>query len=51
MSMLGAETPATGLPKGAFFDPVTRRVVIAPEAVWENDVVSPTSFTKDSAVL
>ena len=51
VSMLGAETPATGLPKGSFFNPVTRCVVIALETVWESDIVSPTSFTEDSAVL
>jgi len=51
VSMLGAETPATSLPNGAFFDPVTRRILIAPEAVWEDDVISPTSFAEDSAVL
>jgi len=51
VSMLGAKTPTTGLPKGAFFNPVAGRILIAPEAVRENNVVSPTSFSEDSAVL
>jgi len=35
MSVLSTETPTTGLPKGALFNPVTRIILIAPKAVGE----------------
>ena len=44
MSMLGAKTPATSLPKGAIFDDVTRNILVASEAVWKLECSSPTSF-------
>jgi len=46
VGMLGAKTPATSLPQGALFNPMTRFVLIASEAVWELDFVSLTSFAK-----
>jgi len=48
VSMLSAETPTTRLPKGAFLDPMTGCVLVAPEAVWENDLVSLTPLAKYS---
>ena len=51
VSMLGTEAPATGLPQGTLLDPVTGCILIAPEAIWEDDVVPPTSLTKYDAVL
>jgi len=51
MSMLSAETPAAGLPEGAFFDPMTRIVVVALETVQERERGSPTSFTKHCTAI
>jgi len=51
MSMLGTEAPATGLPKGAFFNNVTRSVVVALEAIWEGEVSSPSSLAKYCTTL
>jgi len=51
MSMLSTEAPTACLPKGAFFDPVTRCVLVTPEAVWEDYLVSSTSLPKYDAVF
>ena len=51
MSMLGAKTPVAGLPKGAFFDPVAGCVLVAPETVWENDLVSLMPLAKYGATF
>jgi len=51
VSMLGTEAPTTGFPQGAFLDPVTRCVLIAPKAVRKDDVISPTSLSKHCAIL
>jgi len=51
VSMLGAETPAACLPKGALLDPVTGCILIAPEAIQKDDVVSLTSLAEYSAVF
>jgi len=46
MGMLHAETPAASLPKGTFFDHMTRVILIALETIRERDFSSPTSFAK-----
>jgi len=46
VGMLGAEAPATSLPKGAFFNPMTGFVLIASKAIWELDFVSPSSLAE-----
>jgi len=51
VSMLSTEAPAACLPKGALLDPVTGCILIAPEAIWKDDIVSLASLTKYSAVL
>jgi len=51
MSVLSAETPATSLPKGAFFSCMTQGVLIALKAIWERNLVSPTSLTKYCTAL
>jgi len=51
VSVLGAKTPATSLPKGAIFDDMTRSVMIALETVRELDLSSPTLLTEYSAVF
>jgi len=51
VSMLSTEAPVACLPKGALLDPMTGCVLIAPEAIWKDDVVSSTSLTKYSVVL
>jgi len=40
VSMLGAKTPTTSFPKGAFFNPMAWGVLIAPQAIWELDLSS-----------
>ena len=51
MSMLSAEAPAACLPKRALLDPITWCVLIAPETIWEDDVVSLTLLTEYGMVL
>jgi len=51
VSMLSAETPATGLPEGAFFDCMTQGILVALKAIWECDFVSLMSFAKYSPTL
>ena len=51
VSMLGTKTPAAGLPKGAFFNPMTGCILIAPETVGEDNVISPTSLAKHSTIF
>ena len=49
VSVLGAETPTTSLPKGALLHSVTRLILTAPEAVWELKLSSLTSLAKYNA--
>jgi len=51
VSVLGTETPTTGFPQGALLDPVTRFILIAPKAIWKDDVISPMSLPKYGAIL
>ena len=51
VGMLGAKTPVASLPQGALFNPMTRFILIASEAVWELDFVSLTSFAKYCTVF
>ena len=51
VSMLGTEAPTTSLPKGAFFNCMSRGVLIAPEAVWEGKLCSPSPFAKYCAAF
>ena len=46
VSVLSTKAPAASLPKGALFNPMTRCVLVAFETIWEDDLVSPTSFAK-----
>jgi len=51
MGMLGAETPAAGLPEGTFFDPMSRAVLVAPKTVRELELVPLASLAKYSVTL
>ena len=51
VSVLGAKTPAAGLPKGAIFDDVTRSVMVALETIGKLDLSSPTPLAKYCAAL
>jgi len=51
VSMLSAEAPVACLPKRALLDPMTRCILIALETVREDDVISPTSLAKHSAIF
>ena len=51
VSVLSTKAPAACLPKGVLLDPVTRCILIAPEAVWEGDVVSLTPLAKYGTVF
>jgi len=51
VSVLSTEAPAACLPKGALLNPVTGCILIAPEAIWKDDLVSSTPLTKYHMVL
>jgi len=51
VGMLSTKAPMASLPQGTLLDSMTRRVLMAPKAVWEDDVISSTSLPKYSAVF
>jgi len=51
ISMLGTKTPVAGLPKGAFFDPMTRIILAALETIGELELGSLASLAKYRTAL
>ena len=51
VSMLSTKTPTACLPKRALLNPMTGCILIALEAVWEDDVVSSMPLAKHGAVF
>jgi len=51
VGVLGTKTPTASLPKGALFNPVTRIILIAPEAIWELELSFSMLLAKDSVAL
>jgi len=51
VSVLGAEAPAAGLPQGTLLNPMTRCVLIASEAIWEDNTVPSTPLAEYTAIL